>query len=209
MKYKTKNNLLIIAIAALSVLSVVVIVLITGFLKSDKGSSSSIPTEVSVSEIESVPEDSQSSEPPVESLTSESSGESLSESSRADSIGEKIVASAGALIGVPFADNGETPDGFDNSGFIYYVLRENGYITCPRTTDAQSKMGTKIGRDALKPGDLVFFGQDGDISEVSIGGIYIGNGKMIACLMPGSEVREVNISSDYYIKNFYGGISLS
>ena len=134
------------------------------------------------------------------------SGEQYSDSGAEEVLG--IVAMANSLIGVPFLENGSDPDGFDNSGFIYYVLRENGYITCPRGTEAQSGMGTRLDYDSVKEGDLVFFRNEGS-DEANFGGIYVGGGKMIACLMPGTLVREVDITTDYYRDNFFCGVSLS
>lgn len=120
-----------------------------------------------------------------------------------------IVITAEALIGLPFAENGESPEeGFDNSGFIYYVLRENGFINCPRQTPAQSEMGRKIGFSELKSGDLAFFSSD-DSGNADFGGIYIGNGIMIYSPMPGQCVKEVDITTDYWVNTFATGISLS
>ena len=121
---------------------------------------------------------------------------------------EGIIATAESLLGVPFVDGGETPDGFDNSGFIYYVLRQNGYITCPRGVAEQAAMGTTLEYDKLKGGDLVFFSNDGS-TAAGFGGIYIGGGKMIACLMPGTVVKEVDITTSYYMDHFVCGVSLS
>ena len=119
-----------------------------------------------------------------------------------------IVQSAEALIGVPFADNGDDPStGFDNSGFIYYVLRENGFINCPRLIKEQADMGTKIGYAQLKSGDLAFFSNDG--GTVDFGGIYIGDGQMIYCPMPGQTVKIADISTDYWQNAFVTGVSLS
>ena len=206
MNNKTKNNILIISVVILSSLIVITIVLFTGFSTSGQGSGGSV---VSAPDTESSDTSARNAEesyvPPV-SVPDESTADSPGGPS--DDAGQQIAASAIALIGVPFAENGSTPGGFDNSGFIYYVLRENGYITCPRTTDAQSCMGARIERDSLKPGDLVFFGNDGS-GEADFGGIYIGDGKMVACLMPGTFVKEIDITNDYYTENFYGGISLS
>ena len=119
---------------------------------------------------------------------------------------EDIIALARSLIGTDFADGGETPaSGFDNSGFIYYVLRENGYITCPRGVAAQSQMGAPKEYSDLAPGDLVFF-SEGDSAE--FGGIYTGGGVMIACLMPGTQVREVDITTSYYSSHFFCGVGI-
>lgn len=212
---KTKNNILIITIVTLTALAVIMLVLITGFSNNSRGSSPSDPDAVSYDTEQSGAESSaQTSESTVESSGGDTSDNSNysetseSEDTSPDETGERIAALASSLIGVPFAENGSSPSGFDNSGLIYYVLRENGYISCPRTTDAQSRMGGRIGRDSLKPGDLVFFGNDGS-GSADFGGIFIGGGKMIACLMPGTNVCEVDITTDYYVSNFYGGIRLS
>lgn len=120
-----------------------------------------------------------------------------------------IVQTAEALIGIPFAENGTTPaDGFDNSGFIYYVLRENGFINCPRLTSDQAKMGTHIDYDELKSGDLAFFSLN-DSGNPDFGGIYIGDGQMIYSPMPGQTVKIADITSDYWKNSFVVGVSLS
>ena len=120
-----------------------------------------------------------------------------------------IVQTAEALIGIPFAENGTSPAaGFDNSGFIYYVLRENGFINCPRFTADQAAMGTHIGYDELKSGDLAFFAVE-DSGSPDFGGIYIGEGQMIYSPMPGQTVKMTDITSDYWKKSFVTGVSLS
>jgi cell wall-associated NlpC family hydrolase len=119
-----------------------------------------------------------------------------------------IVRTALAMIGVPFTDGGSSPEtGFDSSGFIYYVLRENGYINCPRLISEQAAMGENIGYDRLQPGDVVFFSSD-DSKEPHYGGIYIGDGKMIYAPMPGEVVREANISGQYWKDHFATAVSL-
>lgn len=209
-----KNNFLIIVGVIFAVLVVISIVLITGFSRGvgSEEEDSSVPSEIVISkqdesiadlsEPQSDPDGSDSSVSATESSESEpvSSTESVG-----DKMGDKIALSASALIGSPFSENGESPSGFDNSGFIYYVLRQNGYITCPRTTLLQSKMGTHVDRDSLKKGDLVFFGESGN---ADFGGIYIGDNKIVAALSVGTSVREVDINSDYYVSNFVYGVSI-
>ncbi len=215
-----KNNILIIAgvtVIALGVIAAVILASVfnSGNESSDVSSedySNSIIIPPETSEI-SEPSDSSDessystdsvagSEPPVSSSESSSDPDFPNEA-------EGIVATANSLIGVPFLENGSDPDGFDNSGFIYYVLRENGYITCPRQTEAQSRMGSRLDYDGIKEGDLVFFSNEEGSGEANFGGIYVGDGKMIACLMPGTLVREVDITTDYYRTNFFGGVSLT
>lgn len=205
---KTKNNIIIIAIAILSVLTVICVVLITGFAKKGRTSESgesSFREEYSqlstAADVHSEPEES-------DSAVDESSDASSGDISETADVGQRIADLAVSLIGSPFVLNGDSPNGFDNSGLIYYVLRQNGFITCPRTTDAQSRMGARIERDKVRVGDLVFFELE-DSGEADFGGIYIGNGKMVASLNPDTNVVEVDITTDYYTASFYGGISLS
>lgn len=215
-----KNNILIIAVVTLVALGVIVAVILASVLNStdtpDDPSDSSgysvvIPPDPESPGTSDDPSDNHTSDPSTDEPAPSDSSDSTDSSDNSSAVSgeaERIVAAANSLIGVPFAENGSDPDGFDNSGFIYYVLRENGYITCPRGTEAQSRMGTRLGYDEIKEGDLVFFSDEGS-DEVSFGGIYVGGGKMIACLMPGTLVREVDITTDYYRENFFGGVSLT
>lgn len=121
----------------------------------------------------------------------------------------QVVQTAESLLGIPFADNGSNPDeGFDNSGFIYYVLRENGFINCPRLIQDQAAMGTNIGYDELKSGDLAFFCTENS-GNPDFGGIYIGGGQLIYSPMPGQTVKIADITSDYWRNAFVTGVSLS
>lgn len=124
-------------------------------------------------------------------------------------VSSQIVQTAELLLGIPFADNGISPStGFDNSGFIYYVLRENGFINCPRLTGEQAAMGTIIGYDELQSGDLAFF-CTAESGNPDFGGIYIGSGQMIYCSMPGRMVETADVSMDYWKKAFVSGVRLS
>ena len=147
----------------------------------------------------------------AEAAVSEQTAEVTSEPAYIDPSGVsgQIVQAAEMLLGIPFAENGVSPStGFDNSGFIYYVLRENGFINCPRLTGEQAAMGTVIGYDELRSGDLAFF-CTADSGKPDFGGIYIGDGKMIYCSMPGRTVETADVSIDYWRKAFVSGVRLS
>ena len=118
----------------------------------------------------------------------------------------QIVLTARSLIGIKFKDGGSSPeDGFDNSGFIHYVLRENGYVNSPRGLQEQAVMGNKIrSLSDLRSGDLVFFSENGE--RATFGGIYIGGGIMICCRMPGEAVREIDITAKFYRENFFTAV---
>lgn len=87
-----------------------------------------------------------------------------------------IVHSGKSLIGIPYKWGGTTTNGFDCSGFTYYVFKQNG-ITIPRTSREQYYTGSWVRTPDLQNGDLVFFNTTG--SGVSHVGIYIGNNKFV------------------------------
>lgn len=209
-----KNNiLLILAVTIISIGIIIATVLISGAGNNATETNEATQKQATTTE----PLDIDSAEP-VESTTTPiyiepevTTTDAVSEEvpKHNSEMADSIIATAHSLIGIDFADGGDTPGaGFDNSGFIYYVLRENGYITCPRGLSAQSGMGAVKTYDELKAGDLVFF-YDEMLEDVGFGGIYCGDGVMVACLMPGTQVKEINITTPYYQKHFYRGISVT
>lgn len=204
-----KNNIMIIVLVTLVALGVIITVIIASVANghqkqpSDSSSDNSSYSASENSDYTTIPSDSGSFTP---SDSEESSGSGYT-------IGDAIVKTARDILEleepVPFAANGASLDGFDNSGFIYYVLLENGFSTCPRGLQEQTTFGSRLAYDKLKRGDLVFFYNEGDTSAAGYGGIYTGNGTMIACLMPGTYVAEIDISDTYYREHFCCGVSLS
>jgi len=59
--------------------------------------------------------------------------------------------------GTPYRYGGMSRNGVDCSGFVYLTFRDKFALQLPRTTSAQSDIGTRISKDELLPGDLVFF----------------------------------------------------
>lgn len=205
-----KNNIILIIVVTLISIAVIIISIAVSTGGKSGESSQTVgqqTSETSQDTEPSVPDTS--SEPvtlPEQTTTQAQSSEPEPDETDEQTIGD-IISLAGSLIGTDFADGGESPSmGFDNSGYIYYVLRENGYITCPRGVAAQSQMGTSLEYAELSRGDLVFFSESG--TQAEFGGIYIGDGKMLACLMPGTQVKEVDITTSYYTKNFYCGVRI-
>ena len=201
-----KNTLILV----LSVVVIAVAIIAVGIsISKNKREEESSQTEstTSVTTPDTVPVIPPTEEIQPQPVTQPSQESSEPERAENESAGDVILL-ARSLIGTDFADGGESPQtGFDNSGFIYYVLRENGYITCPRGVSAQSEWGTEISYPELVQGDLVFFSEGGSVAE--FGGIYSGDGVMIACLMPGTQVKEVNITTDYYRGHFFRGVAIS
>jgi cell wall-associated NlpC family hydrolase len=106
-----------------------------------------------------------------------------------------IVGLARQYIGTPYQWGGESPKGFDCSGFAQFLYGKSG-IRIPRTTYTQWQAGHAVPHGQLQPGDLVFFrGSDSKGGLPGHVGVYIGNGKMIDAPHTGSSVRIESIDS--------------
>ncbi len=95
----------------------------------------------------------------------------------------KALAFAKSEIGTPYRYGAAGPSAYDCSGLVMAAFKKAG-VSLPRTSAAQSKVGTPVSRDELKPGDLVFF-----YSPVSHVGIYLGGGRMVHASTTGEPVK--------------------
>jgi cell wall-associated NlpC family hydrolase len=100
-------------------------------------------------------------------------------------IGDKYVFGAAGMVT------------WDCSGLTMRAYQAAG-VSLPHSSAAQSRMGKKVSLNALKPGDLVFFGR-----PVSHVGIYLGGGKMVHAPRSGSRVK-VAVSTSLGSKRLVG-----
>lgn len=129
-------------------------------------------------------------------------GGSLQGNAQTNPQGESaVVDSARKYLGTPYVWGGTSPSGFDCSGFVQYVLAENGK-SVPRTTQEQFAGGQAVDKSNLQAGDLVFYNWQGGTDATHVG-IYEGNGKMIHAPHSGDVVKEVDFNS--YGQNVYLG----
>jgi cell wall-associated NlpC family hydrolase len=99
------------------------------------------------------------------------------------------VNTALAQRGKPYVWAAAGPRSFDCSGLMQYAYAAAG-VSLPHSSLAQSRMGTPVARNALQPGDLVFF-----YSPVSHVGMYIGNGNMVNAPTAGDVVKVIPLAS--------------
>lgn len=130
----------------------------------------------------------------TEYLTSYTAQETLS-------LRSAILNCAKQYIGVPYVTGGETPRGFDCSGFTCYVFGKAG-VELNRSVYYQLGQGVIVAREELQCGDLVIFSNTGSSGGfASHIGIYIGNDQIIhASASRGIAID--SLSAPYYTQHY-------
>ena len=114
----------------------------------------------------------------------------------ASSVGSSIVSFGKKYLGTryQFGASTTTTRYFDCSSFTKYIFAKYG-VNLPRTSVAQSKVGTAVSKANLRVGDLVFFssGSRATGSNVTHVAVYAGNGKILHTYgSPGVTVSDLN-----------------
>jgi cell wall-associated NlpC family hydrolase len=84
---------------------------------------------------------------------------------------DSIVTFAKSLLGIPYRYAQSTPDGFDCSGFIYYVYSKFN-VKISRSSYTIAEEGVDVDSSDAQKGDLIFF-RGTDIDDPKIGHIGI------------------------------------
>jgi probable lipoprotein NlpC len=117
-----------------------------------------------------------------------------------------LMSTVKELYGVPYKASGTNTKGFDCSGFTRYVFEKLG-VDLPHSSAAQYQLGTKVSRQELQPGDLVFFNTNGH--SVSHVGIYIGNNTFVHSESGRGVVNTKLTDSHYWSKRYVGAKRIS
>ena len=110
----------------------------------------------------------------------------------ASATGRALADYALQFQGYPYVAGGNTPSGWDCSGFVQWVFAQFG-VSLPHYSGAQMSVGTAVGSIAeAAPGDIIVNTQHA--------AIYIGNGMVINALNPaqGTQVTSLAVFSGGY-----------
>ena len=110
----------------------------------------------------------------------------------ASATGQALADYALQFQGFPYVSGGNTPSGWECSGFVQWVFAQFG-VSLPHYSGAQMSVGTAVGSIAeAAPGDIFVNTQHA--------AIYIGNGMVINALNPaqGTQVTSLAVFSGGY-----------
>ena len=118
-------------------------------------------------------------------------------------LADSILERGMSLIGTRYRFGGTSEAGFDCSGFIGYLFREEAGMNLPRSTREMINVKAPlVARNNLKPGDLLFFSTAGR-GRVSHAGIYLGDNQFIhSSSRRSGGVRVDNLGDSYWSKTF-------
>lgn len=128
---------------------------------------------------------------------------SKSKQSSGKSSGKSIVREAQKYKGTRYVYAGDSPKGFDCSGFTWYVYNKVTGMDITRTVKSQSKQGKSVSNGSWQAGDILIFRNTAG-KGLTHCGIYISGDKFIHAE---NEKTGVVISTfnDGYYKDHYAG----
>jgi len=116
---------------------------------------------------------------------------------------QDVVKEAQKYKGSKYVMGGESPKGFDCSGFTWYVYQKVTGMDIGRTVPDQWGHGHSVSQGSISPGDLVFFKNtfEKGLSHV---GISLGGNKFINAENEDTGVVISDLDSDYYTQHYAG-----
>ena len=119
-------------------------------------------------------------------------------------LADSILERGMSLIGTRYRFGGTSEAGFDCSGFIGYLFREEAGMNLPRSTREMINVDAPlVSRKNLEPGDLLFFATNGRRGRVSHAGIYLGDNQFIhSSSRRSGGVRIDSLGDSYWSKTF-------
>ena len=159
-----------------------------------------VPQTESQAEKDQKAQEQAEAEAQAQTAQAQAQAESQSASRSSDSVPTAPASATGQALadyalqfqGYPYVAGGNTPSGWDCSGFVQWVFAQFG-VSLPHYSGAQMSVGTAVGSIAeAAPGDIIVNTQHA--------AIYIGNGMVINALNPaqGTQVTSLAVFSGGY-----------
>ncbi|MFZ4525063.1 MAG: C40 family peptidase [Chlorobium sp.] len=131
--------------------------------------------------------------------------EPVAKSTRLTTSMQSFFNNVSQYFGTRYRSGGQTPKGFDCSGFVRFMYDKVFNMHLPRSSKEMSVIGNKVSKNDLQPGDLVFFQtRNQRINHV---GIFIGNDTFVHSSLS-KGITEDQLKVDYFEKRFAGAVRL-
>ena len=109
----------------------------------------------------------------------------------------QLFSLARTFLGTPYVFGASGPTAFDCSGFVKYLYGRVYGVDLPHSAAQQSSMTTKVSREEMQPGDLIFYSYGrlgkGAIDHVEV---YMGRNQQIGTSNPGEDLDIDDIDWD-------------
>ncbi|OQX29959.1 MAG: hypothetical protein B0D92_00985 [Spirochaeta sp. LUC14_002_19_P3] len=114
-----------------------------------------------------------------------------------------ILNQAAEFIGTPYIRGGTDPQGFDCSGFVFYLYKAD-FPTIPRVSRQMASAGEQVLLDEWQAGDLLFYATGTDPNRITHVAIWYGDERLIHCISNGPETGVVitSASSRYWRQRY-------
>lgn len=130
--------------------------------------------------------------------------ESVDEAPSSENRAQGLIDHGMEYLGIRYKYGGTSPEtGLDCSGLVQSVFSKAVGLDLPRRASDMARLGIKVGRAELQPGDLVFFNTSK--RAYSHVGLYIGDGQFLHAPSSGGKVRVESINGRYWVARFNGG----
>ena len=119
-------------------------------------------------------------------------------------IRDSITTYAQQFIGIPYKWGGSSTEGFDCTGFVYFVFKHFG-IKVSRASSGYENVGEKVELEKARPGDIMLFtGTDASKRVVGHAGIVLKNiGGMIDFIHASSSKKHFGVTITRYNASGY------
>ena len=115
--------------------------------------------------------------------------------------GNEVVLFALGLIDTGYRFGGKNPDaGLDCSGMVAYIFDKAIGLKIAGSAADIARRGQAVGRNQLRPGDLVFFNtRNASFSHV---GVYIGDNRFVHAPSTNGRVRIDALNTGYFANRY-------
>ncbi len=114
----------------------------------------------------------------------------------------ELVELSKRFLGLPYTWGGTSSFGYDCSGFAQMLCRRGG-VGIPRDAQPQAHWEgmSKVEKENLQPGDLLYFGSS--LQKITHTGFYIGNGEFIHSTTNQHPVLQISrLADDHWTQLF-------